>query len=214
MLPLVPFAGSVRRQRPFLHRVLRSEFPGFHGTMALCDSLCPSRRTRLPSPDGTLRRACPFAPGGPGRSTAGLGFVSRSPPPATSAGRQAGPPRFPGNPCVPLPCSSTPAGPDTPGRYGVPARPPLCPQRRLPRQIYLSGLHSTALGLAVYASSGVLPHPTQNSLPVAGQALPDGIDYPQSCYERFPCISTFSFPELSWRKDIHVSGRKRGRQLT
>lgn len=79
MLPLVPPAGSARRQRPSLRRVLRGEFPGFDGTMTLCDSLSPSRRARLPSPDATLRRACRFAPGGSGRSTAGLGFISRSP---------------------------------------------------------------------------------------------------------------------------------------
>jgi len=83
VLPLVPPAGSARWQRPSLHRVLRGEFPGFHSTMALCDSLCPWRWTRLPSPSATLRRACRFAPVGPGRPTAGLGFMSRSPLPAT-----------------------------------------------------------------------------------------------------------------------------------
>jgi hypothetical protein len=81
-LRLVPPTRSVRRQRPSLPRVLRGAFPGCHGTTALCDSLGPSRRTRLPSPGATLRCACPFAPVGPGRPTAGLGCVSRSPPPA------------------------------------------------------------------------------------------------------------------------------------
>lgn len=32
-----------------------------------------------------------------------------------------------------------------------------------------------AFGLAVYASWCELPRPTQNSLPAAGQALPDGL---------------------------------------
>jgi hypothetical protein len=50
-----------------------------------------------------------------------------------AAGRQSGPPRFPCNPPVPMPCSSTPAGPRTPGHCGVSAWPPRCPQRRLPR---------------------------------------------------------------------------------
>src|SRR5207244_505094 len=36
-----------------------------------------------------------------------------------------------------------------------------------------------------YASPGALPRKTQNSLPAAGQALPDGTDYPQGCDERF-----------------------------
>ena len=53
----------------------------------------------------------------------------------------------------------------------------------------LSGLNRTALGLAVYASwAGSPQHCTQDSLPAAGQALPDGIGYPQGCAERFQCI--------------------------
>jgi len=39
----------------------------------------------------------------------------------------------------------------------------------------LSTLNSMAFGLAVYASQCGLPRPTQNSLPAAGQALPDGL---------------------------------------
>jgi hypothetical protein len=70
-----------------LHRVLRVEFPCCCGTMRVCDSLYPSRRTQLPSPDATRRRACRFAPNGPGRKAAGRGFVSRSPLPAGNAWR-------------------------------------------------------------------------------------------------------------------------------
>ena len=39
----------------------------------------------------------------------------------------------------------------------------------------LSTLNSIAFGLAVYASPGSLPSTTQDSLPVAGQALLDGV---------------------------------------
>ena len=63
----------------------------------------------------------------------------------------------------------------------------------------LSGLNRTALGLAVYASSGALRHPTQNSLPAAGQALPGGIQYPQGSYERFFSCNRYirsPFPKL------------------
>jgi hypothetical protein len=70
-----------------------------------------------------------------------------------------------------------------PGR--TPASGPTMP-RRGPRsfddegsqQEVISGLTRTASALAVYASSGGLPHHTQDSLPVAGQALPDRIGYP------------------------------------
>jgi hypothetical protein len=44
------------------------------------------------------------------------------------------------------------------------------------------------LALAVYASQWSLLAPTQNSLPAAGQALPGGIGYPQSSYERFQTV--------------------------
>ncbi len=174
VLPLVPPAGSARRQRPSLPWVRRSAFPSFHGTMALCDSLRPSRRAPLPSLGDTLRCACRFAPGGPGRPTAGLGFVVRSPQPESSRREAVRASQVPVQPAVPMPCSSTPAGPHAPGHYGAATRPPLCPRRRLPRFIQLSRLNRTALGLAVYASPGALPHKTQNSLPAAGQALPGG----------------------------------------
>jgi hypothetical protein len=189
-------------QRPFLHRVLRGEFPGFPGTTALCDSLYLSRRTRLPSPDDTLRCACRFAPGGPGRPTAGLGFVSRSPPPAKSAGRHAGSPRFPGSPVVPSPCSPTPAGPDTPGHYSVPAWPPLCPQRRLPRQSTFRG-SIARLWDWLFTLRPVRCHTGRKtrfrSLAKLSRA---GLVTRRAAMNGFGASSTSSFPELSWRKDI------------
>src|SRR2546427_183325 len=41
------------------------------------------------------------------------------------------------------------------------------------------------LRLAIPCGAPVVSLPTQNSLPAAGQALPDGIGYPQGCDERF-----------------------------
>src|SRR5258707_7130470 len=62
---------------------------------------------------------------------------------------------------------------------------PAMTTTKAPTRSQLSRLNRTASGLAVYASSRALPHATQSSLPAAGQALPDGIGYPQGCYERF-----------------------------
>src|SRR4029077_20343836 len=59
--------------------------------------------------------------------------------------------RFPSNPRVPAPCSWTPVGPNTPGHCGVLARPPYVSTTEAPAR-NISGLDSTALGLAVYAS--------------------------------------------------------------
>ena len=91
VLPLVPPMGSARRPRPSLHRPLRGEFTGFFGTMTRCDSLPPFRRASLPSLGDTRRCVGTFAPSGPEHSTAGRGFVSRSPLPATVARRWSGP---------------------------------------------------------------------------------------------------------------------------
>jgi hypothetical protein len=59
-----------------------------------------------------------------------------------------------------------------------------------------------AFGLAVYASPSLLPHSTQNSLPVAGQALLDGISTRKVPMKGFKVVDyiSFSFPKLSWRK--------------
>jgi len=64
----------------------------------------------------------------------GPGVRHPVPLPGQSAGRQAGPPRFPGNPVVPSPCSSTPAGPATPGHNKV------C--RHGPRYVHNEGSHN------------------------------------------------------------------------
>ena len=123
-----------------------------------------------------MRYAGRFAPCGPWHPTAGLGFVIPVPTAGNFAWRSTGPPRFPENPPVPMPCSSTPAGPRAPGTCGLSTWPPLRQRRRLPTTVVLSGLNSTASGLAVYASSGrFLRTATQDSLPVVCQTLPGGI---------------------------------------
>jgi hypothetical protein len=55
-----------------------------------------------------------------------------------------------------------------------------------------------AFGLAVYASQCRLPDPTQDSLPAAGQALPDGLftrKVPMKGF-RFASYISSSFPKL------------------
>jgi len=178
----------------------RYRFPGFSGTMKRCDFLRPSPHTRLPSRGDTTCCACAFAPSGPGRQTAGRGSVIRSP--------NAGPyhvetsriSQVPGKPSVPMPCSSTPAGPTTPGPYGASARPPLCPQRRLPREFTFRGsIARPGDSLSTLRRVGC-PHATQDSFLAAGQALPDGIGYPQGFSERFQIV-VILLSRASWRKD-------------
>ena len=56
----------------------------------------------------------------------------------------------------------------------------------------LSKLNSMAFGLAVYACA--LPRPTQDSLPAAGQALPDGLSTRKVPMKGFKVVQNFSSP--------------------
>ena len=58
----------------------------------------------------------------------------------------------------------------------------------------LSTLNSMAFGLAVYASQGRLPDTTQDSLPVAGQALLDGVRTRKVPMKGFKAVNYISFP--------------------
>ena len=58
----------------------------------------------------------------------------------------------------------------------------------------LSTLNSMAFGLAVYASQCGLPNPTQDSLPAAGQALPDGLSTRRIPMKGFKVVDYISFP--------------------
>ena len=64
----------------------------------------------------------------------------------------------------------------------------------------ISGLNHTAFDLAVYASRWKSPATTQDPLPVAGPALPDGVAYPQVSVKGFT-FEMILFSRASWRKD-------------
>ena len=68
----------------------RYGFPCFNGTMKMRDSRRPSHRASFPSFGDTRRRVCRFAPCGPERTTAGLGFIIRSPLPDITPGDDPG----------------------------------------------------------------------------------------------------------------------------
>ena len=174
MLRLVPPRGAARRSRPSLHRLLRGEFAGFHGTMARCDSLPPFRRASLPSLGDTRRCVGGFAPVRPERPTAGQGFVCRSPLPAMSAWRRSGYPKFLENlDCLFAMFIDAGRTADTRPVRCRSVAPGMCTAKAPAKG--LSTLPSMAFRLAVYASPRRLPCSTQDSLPVAGQALPDGL---------------------------------------
>ena len=141
----------------------------------------------------------------PNRPDAGLwprALRSGSPHASGCRDGATGRPKFLEDPGVPMPCSSTPAGPDAPGHCGALTRPPVRQGRRLAAGRYLEAQwHGLGTGCLRFAVALTVP-PTQDSLPAAGQALPGGIGYPQGPYERFPRCSRYIFsssPKLAWR---------------
>ena len=83
---------------------------------------------------------------------------------------------------------SDPGRTDASGPCDAPARPPLCPRRRLPHSYFRGSITRLRHWLSTLRRPG-RPDTTQDSLPVAGQALPDGLDYPQGSNERFHDVS-------------------------
>src|SRR5208283_2885735 len=178
----------------------REKFPCFSGTMECTDVLRPSRRASLPSLGATRCCACGFAPCGPGRPTAGPGFVHRSLLPVHGIGRRSGPPRFLGNPCVPTPCSPTPAGP---------TRQAIRRSRRGPRSDKNEDSHHEDFGAQSHGLGtrclrfvpSIAARGRKTRFPLLA-TLRDGLGYPQDSDERFRVASYISspFPRLSWRK--------------
>ena len=172
------------------------EFPCFHGTIKAL-RLPPVLPTtlRFLRAAGTKSHSG-FAPVG-GVPPRGPGVVHPVPPSGLFLGDDRGS-HVPGEPLVLMPCSPTPAGPNTPDQFGASTRPPLKSERRLPRLDSFRGSitrlrHSLSTLRREDRSST-----TQDSLPAAGQALPVGFGYPQGPDERFRDISyiSSSFPKL------------------
>jgi len=116
----------------------------------------------------------------------GPGVHHPVPRPGQYAWRRPGPPRFLGNPCVPMPCSQTPAGPPLPGRFGRAARPPHMATARAPtRRQFRGSIAEPRYWLSTLRRVSCLTA-TQDSLLDAGQAFPGGIVDPQGSDERFP----------------------------
>jgi hypothetical protein len=155
---------------------------------------------RCASLGGTTPRACVRA-STQTRRRSGAGSFKVWQPPDASDYREgvAGSPRFLDSPNAATPCSSTPAGPDAPCLVGVPMLPPGCQHRRLPRVI-ISRLNSTALLLAVYASSWPLRNPDARL--ASGCWLGStGWDWlPTGLLRKVSEVTRPPFPNFPWRK--------------
>ena len=112
-----------------------------------------------------------------------------------------------GTSVVRLPYSNpTPAGLLASDHCDTTARPLVCIKQRLPRKGFRSSI--TWLSDSLFTLRGVsYLSTTQNSLPVAGQALPDGISTRKVPMKGFKVVDYISFPlpKLSWRNCIDRS---------
>ena len=106
-----------------------------------------------------------------------------------------------------LPCSiPTPAGLLASDHYDAAARPLVCKKQRLPRKVFRSSIAWLPDSLSTLRRAGY-PYTTQDSLPVAGQALLDGISTRKVPMKGFKVVGYISspFPRLAWRNHISRS---------
>jgi len=177
--------------------------PGLNSTMRRSDILTPfPPRLRCPSLDGTRPCACVRASMIRRRSS-GLELLGLAAPRQYCERETAGLPKFLRNPCVPMPCSSTPARPTHQAVVRcVGTAPALEPRRRLSAMMKISGLNRTASALAVYASPARFTRlEDADSLPAAGQLYGAGLLPAGSLRKVSRCIlHAILLPQTSWRK--------------
>jgi hypothetical protein len=166
----------------------------YQGAMTSCRS---SRRTSLPSLGGTSAFTRSFR--SPADECAAEAWSCY---PGISgrefAEETTGPRKFLGNPNYPFAhVQSTPAGLRPPDHCGVAAWPPVSEQQRLPREVFRRSIAWLSDWLSTLRGAGH-PRPTQDSLPAAGQALPDGLSTRRVPLKGFRAVSYISspFPKL------------------
>jgi hypothetical protein len=99
-----------------------------------------------------------------------------------------------GTSVVRLPCSiPTPAGLLASDHCDTAAWPLVCKKQRLPRKVFRSSIAWLSDWLFTLRGVSYLST-TQNSLPVAGQALPDGISTRKVPMKGFKVVDYISFP--------------------
>ena len=167
--PLLRYCEALRLPAapPALLRFLRSAVPPLHLGLRSRGHKAQYPRTRDFSPDSRNR----------------------------TVRRRRQDPQVPGGPSVNVPCSPTPAGPPRSATTALRCCLPPIGQRRLPRQMLISGLNHTARTLAVYASQGGLLHRHARLASGGWPTLPGGTGYPSGPNERFQVIPS-SFPRL------------------
>jgi hypothetical protein len=164
----------------------------------------PSRRASLPSLGGTSAALALFAPwrtSAPPRP----GVVHPVSPAGQFAEETAGSRKFLGNLDCPFAhVQSTPAGRLHQTITVQPRGPWYEKKQRLPREVFRRSIAWLLDWLSTLRSAGY-PRPTQDSLPAAGQALPDGLSTRKIPLKGFRVVSLHLIPlsQASCRNLIH-----------
>ncbi len=157
MLPLVPPAGSARCSALSSTGSSGASSPASTVLWRCATPDRPSRRTPLPSHDGTIPCACvrvsrqPDAGWGPGV----FGFGNPEPTYCRDGDGRAS--QVPGEPSCPYALFSDPGRSARTRPLQCGSTAPALSTEKATHDKYLSGLNGTALGLAVYASQPPLP---------------------------------------------------------
>jgi hypothetical protein len=144
----------------------------------------------------SVRSLCLLRGGRGGRR--GLELVTRCLRPGSITEEATGSRKFLGNPhCSFAHVQSTPAGLLAPDHYGAATWPLVCEQQRLPRKVFRRSIAWPSNWLSTLRRTGC-PATTQDSLPAAGQALPDGLSTRKVPLKGFGFASyiSSSFPKL------------------
>jgi len=171
--------GAVRQLRRYYQDAMtsrRTSLPSFGGTSAF------TRSFRSPTDECTAE-AWSWSPGNSGR---------------VRAEETTGPRKFLENLDCPFAhVQSTPAGLLAPDHYGAAAWPSVFQQRRLPRKVFRRSIAWLSDSLSTLRSADY-SNPTQDSLPAAGQTLPDGLSTRRIPMKGFRFASYISspFPKL------------------
>jgi hypothetical protein len=102
-------------------------------------------------------------------------------------------------------CSVDSGRTTAPDHYGAAAWPLVFQQQRLPRKVFRSSIAWLSDWLSTLRSRSCL-RPTQDSLPAAGQALPDGLSTRKVPMKGFRVASYISspFPSFAWHNEIDL----------
>jgi len=200
--------GSVIRRLPSLHRLQRGAVRRlrryYQDAMTSCR---PSRRTSFPSFGGTSVALVAFAPRRTSAPTRpGVGHPGLQPGSCRGDDRIS---QVPGESQLSVcTCSATPAGLLAPDHCDAAAWPLVCEQQRLPRKVFRRSIAWLSDSPSTHHRGRCLPT-AQDSLPAAGQALPDGLftrKIPKKSF-RFASLYLIPLSQASWHNHIDLSAK-------